>query len=187
MAAPLSSAAGPRLSGASEYTGSWIKRPRLTTPATRSAPWPSIVRPSGLTRFVNDARHHAHPRAHRSVPVRQGVCVAELLDLEGRGEAFQSKAAEITCISGFGRRTREVSRKRLPLGSRFCHRDGGGAPFPFSRHPRYLPLFGAKIMAEARSRELVAVDRRVGPDFHHGPVGSDTGQCSEAAQGQGPE
>jgi hypothetical protein len=39
-------------------------------------------------------------------------------------------------------------------------------------------------MAEARSRELVAVDldgmavavdRRVGPDFHHGPVGSDTG------------
>jgi hypothetical protein len=34
----------------------------------------------------------------------------------------------------------------------------GGAPFPLSRHPRYLPLFGAKIMAEARSRELVAVD-----------------------------
>src|SRR6516225_6662971 len=61
-----------------------------------------------------------------------------------------STSSDVDCI-GFGRRTREVSRKRLPLGSRFCHRDGGGGPPSVVAPPRMLAGFGAKIMAEARS------------------------------------
>src|SRR5258705_12088022 len=45
-------------------------------------------------------------------------------------------------------RTREVSRKRLLWVHGSATEMAGGAPFPLSRHPRYLPLFGAKIMAE---------------------------------------
>src|SRR5262249_41543695 len=47
-------------------------------------------------------------------------------------------------------RTREVSRKRLPLGSRFGHRDGGASPPFIVAPPPILAGFGAKIMAEAR-------------------------------------
>ena len=59
----------PRLSGGSEYTGSWIKRPRLTTLATRRAHWPSIVRPGGLTRFINDAQQARQARKPHPGPL----------------------------------------------------------------------------------------------------------------------
>src|SRR5262249_8468282 len=67
-----------------------------------------------------------------------------------------STSSDFDCIA-FGRRTREFSRRRLLLGSRFCHRGGAGRP-PSVLAARPEPILEAQYWPIRGLMELLVAE-----------------------------
>jgi hypothetical protein len=81
-----------------------------------------------------------------------------------------STSSDVDCIGSDGR-TREVSRKRLPLGSRFCHRDGGWCPLSVVAPPEIAVDLDGMAVAVAAARTAPQRERSGRPVRLHPGAG----------------